>query len=45
VYFNERFAVSAIAMQSLGVFNPEIDVDNKMFVDPKLLEMGEMNSR
>jgi hypothetical protein len=40
VYFNERFGVSAIAMRSLGVFNPEIGVDNKMFVDPKLLEVG-----
>jgi len=40
VYFNERFGVSAIAMQKLGVFNAEIDVDNKMFVDPKLLEAG-----
>src|ERR1039457_6763047 len=40
VYLNERFGVSAIAMQKSGVFNPEIDVDNKMFVDPKLLEAG-----
>jgi hypothetical protein len=40
VYFNERFGVSAIAMHSLGVFNPDISIDNKMFVDPKLLEAG-----
>jgi hypothetical protein len=40
MYFNEQFGVSAIAMQKLGVFNAEIDVDNKMFVDPKLLEAG-----
>lgn len=40
MYFNERFGVSAIAMQKLGVFNAEIDVDNKMFVDPKLLGAG-----
>jgi hypothetical protein len=38
VYFNERFIVSAIKMRTLGVFNPEIGIDNKMFVDPKLLE-------
>jgi hypothetical protein len=38
VYFNERFGVSAIKMRKLGVFNTEIGVDNKMFVDPKLLE-------
>jgi hypothetical protein len=40
VYFNERFGVSAIAMRGLGVFNPEIGVDNRMFVDPKLLQTG-----
>src|SRR4029077_11337606 len=40
MYFNERFGVSAIAMQKLGVFNAEIGVDNKMFVDPKLLDAG-----
>jgi len=38
VHFNEHFSVSAIAMRTLGVFNPEIGIDNKMFVDPKLLE-------
>jgi hypothetical protein len=36
VYFSERFGVSAIAMQKLGVFNAETNIDNKMFVDPKL---------
>ena len=40
VYFNQRFGVSAIAMQKLGVFNAKIGVDNKMFVDPKLLNLG-----
>ena len=40
MYFNQRFGVSAIAMQKFGVFNPEIGVDNKMFVDPKLLKLG-----
>jgi hypothetical protein len=40
VYFNQRFGVSAIAMRRLGAFNPNIDVDNKMFVDPKLLAIG-----
>ncbi len=40
MYFNERFGVSAIAMRRLGVFNAELGVDNKMFVDPKLLECG-----
>jgi hypothetical protein len=40
VYLNERFGVSAIAMQRLGVFNAEVVVDNKMFVDPKMLEAG-----
>lgn len=40
MYFNQRFGVSAIAMQKLGAFNPEIGVDNKMFVDPKLLKIG-----
>lgn len=40
MYFNERFGVSAIAMRKLGAFNAEIDVDNNMFVDPKLLEAG-----
>lgn len=37
MYFNQRFGVSAIKMRALGVFNPEIGVDNKVFVDPKLL--------
>jgi len=37
-HFNEQFGVSAIEMQRLGVFNAEIGVDNRMFVDPKLLE-------
>jgi len=37
VHFNERFEVIAIAMQKLGVFNAEIEVDNNVFVDPKLL--------
>src|SRR5215469_4093865 len=37
-YFNELFSISAIAMRALGVFNPEIGIDNKMFVDPKLLD-------
>lgn len=40
MYFNQRFSVSAIAMQKFRVFNPEIGVDNKMFVDPKLLKLG-----
>lgn len=40
MYFNERFGVSAITMQKLGVFNAEIGVDNNMFVDPKLLKLG-----
>lgn len=40
VYFNERFGVSAIAMHEVGVFNVEIGIDNRMFVDPKLLEAG-----
>jgi hypothetical protein len=40
VYFNQRFGVSAIAMQKLGVFNAKIGVDNRMFVDPKLLNLG-----
>jgi hypothetical protein len=40
MHLNERFGVSAIAMQRLGVFNAEIGVDNRMFVDPKLLETG-----
>ncbi len=40
VYFNQRFGVSAIAMRRLGAFNPKIDVDNNMFVDPKLLDIG-----
>jgi hypothetical protein len=35
---NQRFDVSAIKMRNLGVFNPEYGVDNRMFVDPKLLE-------
>lgn len=38
MYFSQRFNVSAIKMRSLGVFNPQFSVDNKMFVDPKLLE-------
>ena len=38
MYFNQRFDVSAIKMRNLGVFNPEYGVDNRMFVDPKLLE-------
>lgn len=37
-HFNELFRVSAISMRAHGVFNPEIGVDNNMFVDPKLLE-------
>ena len=37
MYFNERFGVSAIKMRALSVFNPETGVDNKVFVDPKLL--------
>jgi hypothetical protein len=40
VYLSERFGVSAIATQKLGVFNAEIAVDNNMFVDPKMLEAG-----
>ena len=40
MYFNQRFGVSAIGMQKLGVFNAKIGVDNKMFVDPKLLNLG-----
>jgi len=40
VYFNERFEISAISMQKIGVFNAEIGVDNHMFVDPKLLLEG-----
>lgn len=40
MYFNQRFGVSAIAMRRLGTFNPKIDVDNNMFVDPKLLGIG-----
>ena len=45
VYFNQRFGVSAIAMQKLGVFNAKIGVDNKMFVDPKLLNLGRVRIR
>jgi len=37
VHFSEQFNVSAIKMRALGVFNPEIGIDSKMFVDPKLL--------
>ena len=40
VYFNQRFGVSAIEMRRLGTFNPKIGVDNRMFVDPKLLNIG-----
>jgi hypothetical protein len=40
MYFNQRFGVSAIVMRRLGVFNADISVDNKMFVDPKLLKIG-----
>lgn len=40
MYFNERFGVSAIAMRRLRVYNAEIVVDNRMFVDPKLLQAG-----
>jgi hypothetical protein len=38
VYFNQLFGVSAIKMRKLGVFNGNVKTDNKMFVDPKLLE-------
>jgi hypothetical protein len=38
LHFNEQFNVSAIEMRKLGVFNPKMGHDNKMFVDPKLLE-------
>ena len=41
MYFNERFGISAIAMHKLGVFNPDIEVDNHMFIDPKMLEEGQ----
>ena len=40
MYFNQRFRVSAIEMRRLGTFNPKIGVDNNMFVDPKLLNLG-----
>lgn len=41
MYFSERFEISAIAMDRLGVFNPDIEVDNHMFIDPKMLEEGQ----
>lgn len=38
MYFNEQFDLSAFAMHSLGVFNPLMDSDSELFVDPKLLD-------
>lgn len=39
MFFSQRFAVSAIRMRALGVFNPVVGQDNKLFVDSKLLEL------
>lgn len=41
MYFNQRFNISAIQMRNLGVYNGQVDRDNHMFVDPKLLVNGE----
>ena len=41
MYFNQRFNVSALLMRQLGVYNGQVDKDNRMFVDPKLLVKGE----
>src|SRR6185437_5846326 len=41
MYFNQRFNVSALLMWQLGVYNGQVDKDNRMFVDPKLLVKGE----
>ncbi len=40
MFFSERFKVSAIQMRALGVFNPEVGIDSKLFVDSKLIEYG-----
>jgi hypothetical protein len=40
MYFNERFALSALEMHRLGVFNPLMEHDNELFIDPKLLDQG-----
>lgn len=38
MFFSERFNVSAIQMRALGAFNPTVEADNKLFVDPKLID-------
>ena len=40
MYFNERFDLSALEMHRLGVFNPLMERDNELFIDPKLLDDG-----
>jgi hypothetical protein len=41
MYFNQKFSISAITMRRLGVYNPRLGGgDNKLFIDPKLLELG-----
>lgn len=41
MFFSQQFGVSAIQMRVLGVFNPELSSDNRLFIDPKLLEASE----
>lgn len=37
MFFSQRFKVSAIQMRSLGVFNPKIGADSRLFLDSKLI--------
>jgi hypothetical protein len=40
MYFNQKFDLSALEMRRIGVFNPRMEQDSELFVDPKLLESG-----
>jgi hypothetical protein len=38
LFFSQKFRVSAIRMRSMGVFNPKVGSDSKLFVDTKLID-------
>lgn len=38
ITFSKQFKISKVGLDKLGIFNPTLNVDTKLFIDPLLLE-------